>query len=199
MGRILVVTNDYPPRRGGIESFVFSLCAGLPAAGVVVYTARLPGSPKVDAPAPDPVLRDRTGMLLPTQRAARAVRDAMVDHGCDRVVFGASAPLGLLAGGLRAAGARRIVALTHGHEVWWSKTPGAQSLLRRIGREVDVLTYVSEFCRAQIATSLRPGDARRMVRLSNEDEVAVVALDDHGFSGGRGAAVGGRGFQSRPT
>ena len=44
-------------------------------------------------------------------------------HGCDRVLFGASAPLGLLAPALRRAGARRMVALTHGHEVWWAEDP----------------------------------------------------------------------------
>ena len=40
---------------------------------------------------------------------------------------------GLLAPALRAAGARRIVGLTHGHETWWAGVPGARSLLRRIG------------------------------------------------------------------
>jgi phosphatidylinositol alpha-1,6-mannosyltransferase len=85
---------------------------------------------------------------------------------CDRVVFGASAPLGLLAPRLRRAGARRIVALTHGHEVWWARVPGARQLLRRIGDSVDVMTYVSEWCRERIAPALSPDAAARMERLS---------------------------------
>jgi phosphatidylinositol alpha-1,6-mannosyltransferase len=87
-------------------------------------------------------------------------------HGCDRVVFGASAPLGLLAPTLRVAGARRIVALTHGHEVWWARLPVTRRLLRRIGDSVDVMTYVSEWCREAIAPALSPPAGARMQRLS---------------------------------
>ena len=163
--RVLVVTNDFPPRRGGIETFVFSLCEGL-SAEVVVYTARMRGSERIDAEGRVLVVRDRSRLLLPTRRVARAVREVAIDHGCDRVVFGASVPLGLLAPYLRAAGVRPAVALTHGHEVWWARLPGARRLIRRVGRDVDVLTYVSEYCRARIAAALRPADAATMVRLA---------------------------------
>jgi phosphatidyl-myo-inositol dimannoside synthase len=87
-------------------------------------------------------------------------------HDCERVVFGASAPLGLLGRRLRRAGAKRIVALTHGHEVWWARVPVTRQLLRRIGDSVDVMTYVSEWCRDRIAPALSPEAAARMERLS---------------------------------
>lgn len=166
MGRVLVITNDFPPRRGGIESFVFSLCAGIPADQVVVYTARMDGSEAIDSSVGYPVIRDRSRMLLPTLRVGRSVRAVARRHGCDRVVFGAAAPLGLLARGLRADGVRRIVGLTHGHEVWWAKVPVARWMLRRIGDDVDVLTYVSEFCRREISRALSVEAAAKMVRLS---------------------------------
>lgn len=165
-GKILVVTNDFPPRRGGIESFVFSLCAGLPAESLVVYTARMPGSAEVDESVPYPVIRDRHRMLLPTPRLAGTLATVLRDYGCDDVVFGASAPLGLTARRLRAAGASRLVGITHGHEVWWAKAPGFRRLLRRIGDDVDVLTYVSEFCHREIAPALSRQAAGRMTRLS---------------------------------
>jgi phosphatidylinositol alpha-1,6-mannosyltransferase len=173
-GKLLVVTNDFPPRRGGIESFVFSLCDGL-RDEVVVYTARMHGADAVDRRVPYPVVRDRSRMLLPTRRVARRVREVAHEHGCDRVLFGASMPLGLLAGGLRTAGQGRIVGLTHGHEVWWAAVPGARQLLRRVGREVDVLTYVSDYCRDRVAKALRPEDARSMVRLSPGVDPAVFS------------------------
>ena len=44
MSRTLVVTNDFPPRRGGIESYVRDLCDDLPADDVVVHTARMAGA-----------------------------------------------------------------------------------------------------------------------------------------------------------
>ena len=90
----------------------------------------------------------------------------MVRYGCDRVLFGASAPLGLLAPRLRSAGARELVALTHGHEVWWAALPGTRHLLRRIGDSVDELTYVSEYCRERIAPALSAAAAARMRRLT---------------------------------
>jgi phosphatidylinositol alpha-1,6-mannosyltransferase len=166
VSRVLVVSNDFPPRRGGIESFVLALCQRMAPDGVVVYTASMPGDRAYDAGLPFAVHRDRTRTLLPTPAVGRRVREVMRRHGCDLVLFGASAPLGLLAPGLRRAGARRIVALTHGHEVWWARLPGTRSLLRRIGDSVDALTYVSEWCRMQIAPALSPGARSRMTRLS---------------------------------
>ena len=83
--------------------------------------------------------RPRT--LLPTTAVARRVGQVLRAHGCDRVVFGASAPLGLLAPALRRAGAERIVALTHGHEVWWARLPPAAAPAapdRRLGRCDDL-------------------------------------------------------------
>lgn len=166
MSRILFVTNDFPTRRGGIETFVLSLAQNLPPEEVVVYTASMPGDLEYDAGLPFPVYRDPASMLLPTPAVARRVVEVMRRHDCDRVVFGASAPLGLLAPRLRRAGARRMVALTHGHEVWWARVPGTRQLLRRIGDSVDVMTYVSEWCRERIAPALSVDAAARMERLS---------------------------------
>jgi phosphatidyl-myo-inositol dimannoside synthase len=164
--RTLVVTNDFPTRQGGIETFVLALCRELPPGDVVVYTASMPGGSEYDATLPFPVYRDPGRMLLPTPAVTRRVADVLRRHGCDRVVFGASAPLGLMAPALRRAGARRVVALTHGHEVWWARLPPTRLLLRRIGDSVDVLTYVSEWCRDRIGPALSPTARARMHRLS---------------------------------
>ena len=95
------------------------------------------------------------------------------------MLFGAAAPLGLLAPALRAAGARRIVALTHGHEAGWAALPGARSLLRRIGDAVDVVTYLGEYFRVRLARALSPAAAARMVRLA-------PGVDTDGVPPGRG-------------
>lgn len=166
MSRTLVVTNDFPTRRGGIESFVLALCERMPADEVVVYTASMPGDEAFDRHLPFPVYRDPARILLPTPAVGRRAVRVMRTHGCDRVVFGASAPLGLLAPALRKAGASRIVALTHGHEVWWARVPVTSGLLRRIGDSVDVMTFVSAWCRDRIAAALSPHAVARMERLS---------------------------------
>jgi phosphatidyl-myo-inositol dimannoside synthase len=166
VSRTLVVTNDFPTRQGGIESFVYALCERFPADKVVVYTASMPGGAEFDAGLPFPVLRDPTSMLLPTPPVARRVVAAFEEYGCDRVLFGAAAPLGLLAPRLRAAGAKQIVGLTHGHEAWWARVPVTRAALRRIGDACDVLTYVSGWCREVIGSALSPAAAARMERLA---------------------------------
>ena len=162
---ILLVTNDFPTRVGGIETFALALAHGL-SPHIVVYTASMPGDAAYDRGLPFPVYRDPSGILLPTPSVARRVAEVMRRHGCDSVIFGASVPLGLLAPALRRAGAERIVALTHGHEVWWAKVPLTRLILRRVGDSVDAMTYVSEWCRDRIAPALSTTAQARMVRVS---------------------------------
>ncbi len=159
----LVVTNDFPPRIGGIESFVALACRLLDD-DVAVLTSTAPGSAYGDAAAGYPVER-LPGPLLPTRAVGRAAVDLLRRSGADRVLFGAAAPLALLAPTLRAAGAERIVALTHGHETWWATLPGSRTLLRRIGDEVDVLTTISDYVTERIASALSPAGRAKLVRL----------------------------------
>ena len=159
----LVVTNDFPPRIGGIESFVALACRLLDD-DVAVLTSTAPGSAYGDVAAGYPVER-LPGPLLPTPAVGRAAVDLLQRSGADRVLFGAAAPLALLAPTLRAAGADRIVALTHGHETWWATLPGSRTLLRRIGDEVDVLTTISDFVTARIASALSPAGSAKLIRL----------------------------------
>ena len=166
MTKVLIVTNDFPPRSGGIQSFVHALASRLPADRVVVYAPAWQGAAEFDARQQFPVIRHPGSLMLPVPSVrARACR-LLAEHGCDSVLFGAAAPLGLLAPQLRKAGAERIVGLTHGHEAGWAALPGARSLLRRIGDEVDVLTYLAEYFRVRMARALSAAAATRMVRLT---------------------------------
>ncbi|PTA43971.1 glycosyltransferase family 4 protein [Micromonospora sp. RP3T] len=155
MSRTLLITNDFPPRPGGIQSFVHNLAVRQPPGSVVVYASSWRGAEKFDADQPFEVVRERTRVLLPTPLIARRAARLARAYDCDTVWFGAAAPLGLLASGLRRrAGIRRAVALTHGHEVGWAALPGARSALRRIGRGVDVTTYLGEYTRVRLARAL---------------------------------------------
>ena len=166
-GRTLVVTNDFPPRVGGIESFVLEMVRRMPPDSVVVHTARQEGDAEFDAGLAFPVVRDPRRLMLPTPAITRRSVAIAREHGCDSVWFGAAAPLGLMASALRSrAGVRRTVATTHGHEVWWAKAPVTRQLLRRIGETNDVLTYLGEFTRSQIARALTPAATARMVQLT---------------------------------
>ncbi|HZN18454.1 MAG TPA: glycosyltransferase family 4 protein [Micromonosporaceae bacterium] len=153
--RTLLVTNDFPPRPGGIQSFVHNLAVRQPPGSVVVYASTWRGAEKFDADQPFEVVREDTSVLLPTPAVARRAAQLARAYECDTVWFGAAAPLGLLAAGLRRqAGVVRAVAQTHGHEVGWAALRGARSLLRRVGRAVDVLTYLGEYTRVRLDRAL---------------------------------------------
>jgi phosphatidyl-myo-inositol dimannoside synthase len=168
--RILCITNDFGPRAGGIETFIIGLIERLPKNSVIVYTSRQEGSEEFDRRWHEnygvEVIRDRSSILLPTARVGRAVRNIARTHSIRHAFFGAAAPLGLLSHGLRRAGVTRIVALTHGHEVWWAKIWPFSSLMRRIGAGVDHLTFLGEFTRRNIARALHPHSRSAMVKVA---------------------------------
>jgi phosphatidylinositol alpha-1,6-mannosyltransferase len=165
VSRVLLVTNDFPPRPGGIQQFVHNLAVRQPHGSLVVYASRWAGWEKFDAEQPFPVVREDTSVLLPTRAVARRAAELARDYDCDRVLFGAAAPLGLLAAGLRErAGVRRAVAITHGHETGWAALPGARAMLRRIARGVDVVTYLGEYTRVRLAKAV--GDLTTLERLA---------------------------------
>ena len=155
MPSILLVTNDFGPRAGGIETFVIGLLERMPSGEVVVYTSSQEGSADFDQRWKREfgveVIRDRSSILLPTPRVIKNLRNILRARSITKVWFGAAAPLGLSARWLRKAGATHIVALTHGHEVWWSKVWPFSWAMSEIARSIDVATYLGEFTKEAIA------------------------------------------------
>ncbi|CAM3562448.1 glycosyltransferase family 4 protein [Kibdelosporangium persicum] len=147
------MTNDFPPRPGGIQAYLQALATRLPAQELVVYAPSWPGAAEFDASLPFPVVRHPTSLMLPTPDVARRAKEILRAESCTSVWFGAAAPLALLGPGLREAGARRVVASTHGHEVGWSMLPVSRQALRRIGSTTDVVTYVSKYTRSRFAAA----------------------------------------------
>ena len=179
---ILCITNDFGPRAGGIETFVIGLIERFPHHSVVVYTSSQGDTISYDAHWLQKygveVIRDKSSMLLPTPRVARALHKLIRTRAITQAWFGAAAPLGLLAKGLRKHGVTKIVALTHGHEVWWAKVPPFSLLLKSIGRNVDHLTYLGEFTRREISRSLTSRAQESMVKLAPGIDVDHFAPTD---------------------
>ncbi|MBJ7903292.1 MULTISPECIES: glycosyltransferase family 4 protein [unclassified Streptomyces] len=188
MHKTLIVTNDFPPRPGGIQAFLHNMALRLDPDRIVVYASTwkrgregAEATAAFDAEQPFTVVRDRTTMLLPTPGATRRAVGLLREHGCTSVWFGAAAPLGLMAPALRQAGAERLVATTHGHEAGWAQLPAARQLLRRIGDATDTVTYLGEYTRSRIAEALSPEAAARMVQLP-------PGVDEKVFHPGSGGA-----------
>ncbi|OON77667.1 glycosyltransferase family 4 protein [Streptomyces tsukubensis] len=201
MHKTLIVTNDFPPRPGGIQAFLHNMALRLDPEQLVVYASTwkrgqegADATAAFDAEQPFTVVRDRTTMLLPTPRVTRRAVRLLREHGCTSVWFGAAAPLGLMAPALREAGARRLVATTHGHEAGWAQLPAARQLLRRIGESTDTVTYLGEYTRSRIAGAFSPEAAARMVQLP-------PGVDEKTFHPASGGAEirAGLGLTDRPV
>ena len=154
MNKILLVTNDLGPRVGGIESFVLSLVERVPKGCLIIYTSTQKGSAPFDAQLLERfgavVIRDRAKILLPTPRVNHRAVKILKQYQIKIVWFGAAAPLALMARQLRTSGATNIVALSHGHEIWWAKIPIFKQLLRKIIKDIDHLGYLGQFTKSEI-------------------------------------------------
>nr|WP_260407697.1 glycosyltransferase family 4 protein [Planomonospora venezuelensis] len=186
----MIVTNDFPPRPGGIQSFVHGLAGRLPPDSVTVYAPAWRGCEDFDARLPYPVVRHPTSLMLPVRAVARRAAALVAELGCETVVFGAAAPLGLLAPEMRAAGARRVVMLTHGHEASWARVPVARRLLARIGGHADVVTYLGEYTRRLLATVI---PEEKLVRLTPGVDTELFSPEADRGAEGTPAVAGGIG------
>ena len=166
MRRTLIVTNDFPPRQGGIQSFIHSLALRLPADQLTVYAPKWEGAREFDNAQPFEVVRHPTSLMLPLPSVIRRATAIAKARNATAVVFGAAAPLGLVAPALRKAGVERAIAITHGHEAGWAALPGARTLLHRIGDETDVVTYLGEYFRVRVSGALSARAGARMLRLA---------------------------------
>ncbi|MFI5511651.1 glycosyltransferase family 4 protein [Mycobacterium sp. NPDC051804] len=159
MSRVLLVTNDFPPRRGGIQSYLQEFVGHLVDAGahtLTVYAPKWKGADEFDRAAAYEVVRHPTTLMLPEPSVVGRMRRLIEQHKADTVWFGAAAPLALMAPLARDAGAGRVIASTHGHEVGWSMLPLARTALRRIGSGTDAVTYVSGYTRRRFASAFGP-------------------------------------------
>jgi phosphatidyl-myo-inositol dimannoside synthase len=168
--KTLFVTNDFGPRAGGIETFIIGLIERLPKSSIIVYTSAQEDTHAYDADwlrdYGVEVIRDEAKILLPTPRVNRAVARIVKERTIKTVAFGAAAPLGWMSSTLRKSGAERIVALTHGHEVWWAKVFPFNLMMRRIGSTTDSLTYLGEFTRTAISKALTTKSASAMQKIA---------------------------------
>jgi phosphatidylinositol alpha-1,6-mannosyltransferase len=177
MRRTLIVTNDFPPRQGGIQSFVHELALRLDPGQLTVYAPKWDGDAAFDAAAPFEVIRHPTSLMIGGPGVRRRAAQLARSRKAEVVIFGASAPLGLITPVLRKAGVKKAIAITHGHEAGWAALPVARQLLHRIGDETDVMTYLGEYFRVRLAGALSPEAAARMTRLHPGVDAATFRPD----------------------
>ncbi|MDO4928313.1 MAG: glycosyltransferase family 4 protein [Corynebacterium sp.] len=149
MAQVLLVTNDFPPTLGGIQSYLRDFVDTVDPQEIIVFasTQDAQAAAEFDAQAPYTVIRANTKVMLPTPDISKQMQAIIRKYGINTVWFGAAAPLGLLGKAAKRAGATRVVASTHGHEIGWSLFFPGRKVLQAIGTYADVITYISEYTR----------------------------------------------------
>jgi phosphatidylinositol alpha-1,6-mannosyltransferase len=155
--RTLLVTNDYPPRVGGIQRTLEALWRQLPADRIGVFCPDGDGAAAFDAAQPYRVLRQPERVLWPTPATAARLESSVREIGAEVVLFGATYPLALL-GPKLAAGGTPYLSAAHGFEYWLSVVPGAHALMRyATSRATRVPVMCSEFIARTVRTAVPRG------------------------------------------
>ena len=147
--RLLLITNDYPPKPGGIQMYLQNFVDAYPDE-VLVYApsddrAR-PSQSDAEADARVKVVRGDRPYMLPTSAQTNAVLSVARPFEPDVVLFGAPHPLPAMGPALREALGTPIGVLSHGAEVTLPAAfPGSRQLLGRILRAADVRFAVSRY------------------------------------------------------
>jgi phosphatidyl-myo-inositol dimannoside synthase len=158
---VLWITNDLPPRAGGIEQFVGNLLDRVhPEDTLVLGPAADAEAAALDRQRGWHVVR-APGRVLPTPRIRRLAARLGRDHGAEVVVLGASWPLGELATALRADLGVPVVALSHGLEAGLT-TVGLGHLIRRATRGLAALTTISDWTEQRLAPHVAAERIRRV-------------------------------------
>ena len=146
MRRHLLVTNDFPPKVGGIQSYLWELWRRLPADDIAVHTTPHAGALAFDADQAFVVTRSREPVLLPTPTVVRRVRNLAERQGAELVVWDPALPVGHAA---RRVG-RPYAVVLHGSEVTVpGRLPMARSILARVLRGASLVICAGNYPAAE--------------------------------------------------
>jgi phosphatidylinositol alpha-1,6-mannosyltransferase len=151
--RTLVVTNDFPPRVGGIQRTLESLCRELPPERVSVVAPSCEGSEASDQAAPFEVIRERRRFVWPSPGVARRLEAEIARSGAEVVLFGDAFPLALMGSRLASRGTPSVV-LAHGFDYWLSTVPVAHAVMKRMTSPASRVAGCSEFISRRVRTAV---------------------------------------------
>jgi phosphatidylinositol alpha-1,6-mannosyltransferase len=158
--RLLVVTNDFPPRVGGINHYVAELVRRFPSGDVTVFASSWPGDEDFDAAYPHRVIRWPQRAMYPTAVVRDRVEELVRETGADVLLFGAAIPLAMMGRPIERRTGVPYASFTHGVEVWAGQVPGTRAVLSSIARHAALLMGVSQWTIDQLRAVV--GDAPRI-------------------------------------
>jgi phosphatidylinositol alpha-1,6-mannosyltransferase len=181
--RHLLVTNDFPPKMGGIQSYLWELWRRLPPDEVTVLTTARNGAEPWDAEQAFRIERSHERVLLPHPILARRIRDLAKEVGAEAVVLDPALPLG----GIGASLGLPYAVVLHGAEITVpGRIPATRQLLTRVLRHATLIIAGGGYPMAEAERAaggrglppivqIPPGvDTRRFAPLSGALEQAAV-------------------------
>jgi len=171
----LLVTNDFPPKVGGIQSVLWEWWRRLPSDSFTVLTSPHPDAQRFDAQQPFEVIRTREPVLLPHPVMVKRVNKLVARTGAELVVLDPAVPLGLIGPHLDVP----YDVVLHGAEVTIpGRLPLTRQLLNRTLRHARQVISCGEYALAEAERSIRqplpgvvlyPGvDVQRFTPISTE-------------------------------
>lgn len=154
--KVLVVTNDFPPRVGGVNGYVAELMRRFPPGDVTVFAADWLDAPAFDAPYPQRVVRWPAKGMYPTAPVRDRVEELVRETGADIVLFGAAAPLALMGRSIQRRTGIPYATFTHGVEVWAGQVPVTRGLLGSVTRGAVLTMGVSDWAVQQLRQVVGP-------------------------------------------
>ncbi len=142
----LLVTNDFPPKVGGIQSYLWELWRRLPPGDVTVLTTPHPGAYAWDAQQPFRVERTTERVLLPTSSLRRRIDRLAAEVDARLVLLDPALPVGLVGPRLE----RPYGIVLHGAEVTFpGRLPGARAVLGHVLRGADLVVAAGGYPAAE--------------------------------------------------
>jgi phosphatidylinositol alpha-1,6-mannosyltransferase len=178
----LIVTNDFPPKIGGIQSLLWEWWRRLPSESFAVLTSPHEGAEEFDASQPYRIERTREPVLLPHPFMVKRINDMAKDFGADFIVLDPALPLGLVGPSLSLP----YMVVLHGAEVTVpGRLPVSKQVLGRVLRQAQHVIAAGGYPASEgrhaagrdIPTTIVPPgvDTSRFVPLSNQQRIDARA------------------------
>jgi len=146
MRKHILVTNDFPPKVGGIQSYLWELWKRLPNEDFYVYTTPFPNDEKFDLEQPFHIVRSNNKVLLPTPIVSKNVQKLTKDLEGELIVWDPAFPLGLVAPKSRIP----YALVLHGAELAIpGKLPIAKSFLANTLRKASLVICAGNYPAAE--------------------------------------------------
>ena len=165
----LLVTNDFPPKIGGIQNLLYEWWRRLPSESFAVLTSPYSGSEQFDAAQSFEIRRTREPVLLPHPLMVRKINKMAKQVGAELVVLDPALPLGLIGPNLNLP----YAVVLHGAEIVVpGRLPVVSRLLSRVLNNAELI----------IASGSYPAaEASRVCRSSKRIDVITPGVDIQRF------------------